>query len=235
MKTLKLVGGIFFLAGLAMLVGTVFLYSSQSNFIASAKTAQGQVIDMVRKESSDDGTTSYTYAPVVRFSDDRGLNQEFVNRNSSNPPSYSRGENVEVLYASENPGDAIIDDFWGRWGSVAILGGMGAIFSLVGGGISFWLIRQAQIKTWLRANGTQISVDFQSVERDTSITINGRHPYRVYGQGKNPFTGKLQQFPSEALWVDPTSELQGTKLKVFIDPSKPSRNLVDVDRFLDGD
>lgn len=235
MKIFKLVGGIFFIIGVAMLIGTGYFYSSQNDFIATAKSSQGEVIDLIRKESRDDGTTSYTYAPAVRFADDRGERQEFVSNHSSNPPAYSKGENVEVLYAPDNPGDAIIDDFWGRWGIVAILGGTGLIFSLIGGGLLFWMIRKAQIKQWLRENGTPISVDFYSVERDTSITVNGRHPYRVYAQGKNPFNGKLEQFPSEAIWVDPTTELQGTKLKVFIDPNKPSRHSVDVERFLDGD
>jgi hypothetical protein len=235
MKVVKLVGGIFFAIGLAMLIGTAYLFYSQNDFIATAKTAQGEVIDMIRRESRDDGTTSYTYAAVVRFSDDGGVSQEFVNRHSSNPPGYSKGEQVQVLYAPDNPGDAIIDDFWGRWGIVAILGFTGSIFSLVGGGLLFWFIRKAQIKKWLRANGTPISIDFYSVERDTSTTVNGRHPFCVVAQGKNPFTGKLEQFRSESIWVDPTAELQGTKMKVFIDPNKPSRHSVDVERYLDAD
>jgi hypothetical protein len=50
-------------------------------------------------------------------------------------------------------------------------------------------------------------------------------------QGKNPFSGKLEQFVSEDIWVDPTAELEGTKLRVFIDPNRPERHLVDIERF----
>jgi len=228
MKVLKLVGGIFLTIGLIKLGVAGYFYISQSDFIATAKSTQGQVIDMSRS-SDDDGDT---YAPVVRFTDDRGVTQEFVSRTSSNPPSYSRGEQVDLLYAPDNPGNAIIDDFFSRWGMVAILGGMGAIFSLVGGGMFFSQVRKAHIKKWLRSKGTAVSIDFYAVHRDTSLTVNGRNPFRVTAQGKNPFTGKLEQFISEAIWVDPTQELEGTKMRVYLDPNKPDRHSVDVERFL---
>ena len=231
MKVFKIVGGTFFTVGLAMLGGSGYSYSSQSDFLTTAKSARGEVIAMSRR-SSDDGDT---YAPVVRFTDDRGVAQEFVSRTSSNPPSYSRGEQIDILYAPDNPGDAIIDDFFSRWGLSSILGFMGLIFGGVGGGLLFWQLRKERIKKWLRAKGTPVSIDFYEVNRDTSTTVNGRHPFRVVAQGKNPFSGKLEQFLSEAIWVDPTEELRGSKLRVYLDPNRPDIHSVDVDRYLDAD
>ncbi len=229
MNVVKVVGGIFLAVGLAMLAGSIYLYSSQSEFLAIAKSTEGRVIDMSRQVSTDDDGTSYTYAAVVRFTDDNGTTHEFVNPNSSNPPSYSKGQTVPLLYAPDNPGNAFIDDFFGRWGVVVILGPMAAIFSLLGGALFFTQIYKARIRDWVRENGTPIIVDFLEVERDRSQAVNGRNPYRIVAQGKNPFNGKLEQFLSDAIWVDPTELMGNRKLRVFIDPNKPSRYSVDID------
>ncbi len=233
MNILKIIGGIFFVAGLAMLAGSSFSYASQKDFIASAKHAEGEVIDLLRKVSRDDDGDSITYSAVVRFTDDKAISHEFVNRVSSNPPGYSKGQDVDLLYAPDNPTDAIIDDFWGRWTMVAILTGMGSIFSLVGGTLFFSQIRADWIRRWLRANGTAFAVDFLEVERDLSQSMNGRHPYRIVAQGKNPFTGKLEQYLSGAIWVDPTEYMAGRKLRVLIDPNKPSHHMLDTDWLAD--
>lgn len=228
MNIIKTVGGIFLLVGLAMLAATNYLYFDQSDFIANAKEADGQVIDLIRKQQNDDGSTSTTYSAVVRFTDDQSVSHEFIDRVSSNPPRYSKGQDVHLLYEPENPANAIVDDFWGRWAMVAILGGMGGIFSLVGGAMFYWQIHLARTRKWLRANGTAFSVDFLEVERDLRQSVNGRNPYRVVAQGKNPFTGKIEQYLSEPIWVDPTEYIGNRKLRVFVDPNKPSRHMLDI-------
>lgn len=230
---IKTIGGIFLLVGLAMLAAASYLYLDQSDFIASAKAADGEVVDLIRKRQDDDGNTSYTYSAVVRFTDDRSVSHEFIDQISSNPPRYSKGQDVHLLYAPGNPTDAIVDDFWGRWAVVAILGCIGGIFSLVGGGLFYREIHKARTRQWLRENGTAFSVDFLEVERDRSQSLNGRNPYRVVAQGKNPFTGKLEQYLSESIWVDPTEYMFDRKLRVLVDPNKPSRHMLDIDWLAD--
>ncbi|MEH6715123.1 DUF3592 domain-containing protein [Parasphingorhabdus flavimaris] len=229
MNLFKTVGCIFLVVGLAMLAAASYLYVDQRGFIAGAKTADGQVIDLLRKRQDDDGSISYTYSAVIRFTDDRAVSHEFVDRVSSSPPRYSKGQEVDLLYAPENPADAIVDDFWGRWAIVVILSGIGAIFSLVGGTLFYREIYKGRTRTWLRENGTAFSVDFLEVERDRSQSLNGRNPYRVVAQGKNPFTGKLEQYLSDSIWVDPTEYMANRKLRVLVDPNKPSRHMLDID------
>jgi len=55
---------------------------------------EGTVTELIRVESSD----SITYKPVIEFNNQNGSLIEFTSSSSSNPPSYSRGETVEVLY-----------------------------------------------------------------------------------------------------------------------------------------
>jgi len=231
MRALKIVAGLILVAGLGMLAWSGNLYFQQNEFLASAKSADGQVVRLLREESNDGEGVTYVYAPVVRFTDRDGVPHEFVNPVASNPPGYFRGEKVQLLYAPSNPADAVIDDFFGRWGLSIVVGAMGLFFTLAGSATLVMGIRKTSMDRWLRDKGSAISVDFYAVNRDISRTVNGRHPFRVVAQGKNPFTGKLEQFVSEEIWVDPTAELEGTKLRVFIDPSQPERHLVDIERF----
>lgn len=233
MNLVKAVGGIFLLVGLMMLAATSYLYIDQNDFIADAKEAEGQIIDLVRKQQNKDGNTSYTYSALVRFTDDEAVTHEFIDRVGSNPPRYSKGQDVILLYAPDNPTDAIINDFWGRWAMVIIFGCLGTIFSSIGGGMYFWQVHKARTRLWLLKNGTAFSVDFLEVQRDLGQSMNGRNPYRVLAQGKNPFTGKLEQYLSKAVWIDPTEYLPDRKLRVLVDPNNSSRHMLDVEWLAD--
>ena len=63
--------------------------------------------------------------------------------------------------------------------------------------------------------------------------MNGAHPFRVAAQARDPRSGKLRRFDSEPIWVDPTDQLQGRKVRVLIDPARPEAYLVDLRRVVD--
>jgi len=126
-----------------MLVGTLFLLKNTTSFLATSITSQGTVIDMeTRRSSSSSGSgssskKSKTYAPVIRFTDKSGNSYSFTSSTSSNPPSYSIGESIEVLYNPVSPSDAKIKGFFSIWGGILILGILGIVF--FGIGISFFI------------------------------------------------------------------------------------------------
>ena len=107
MKALSIIKYLFTLVGMGMLLGTFFIYDNTRSFLSSAVKAEGTVIELVRSRSSD----STTYRPVVRFSLN-GQQLEFTSSSGSNPPGYSRGEKVEVLYTPTNTQDARINSFF---------------------------------------------------------------------------------------------------------------------------
>lgn len=115
--------------GIAMLAAALYWVQSTRHFLAQSSTAQGTVVALL-PEGRD-----IARAPVVRFVTANGDNIEFTSDTRSNPPGYTQGQRVEVLYHPDAPRDAKISDFGSLWGGPIALGCFGSIFLLVGGGI----------------------------------------------------------------------------------------------------
>jgi len=224
MKVVAITKVVFTLVGIGLLVGAVFAYRGTTSFLATAQSATGEVIDLLRARSSD----STTYKPMVRFVTASGQPVEFVSSVGANPPSYARGETVEVLYTPEAPQDARIKSFFSLWGVATVLGGVGCVFGAIGGGLwlAGWL--GGRKRAHLEAVGHPIQARLQGVERNTSVDVNGVHPYRVVSQWLNPETGEVHVFRSENLWYDPTPWLAREHITVLIAPGNPRQYLVDL-------
>lgn len=124
--------GIFGILGLGLLYLAYYLAEDTRRFVNHGVRVQGEVIELhFSRDSEGDGT----YRPEVKYRTPEGVEYRFISSNGSNPASFSRGEQVEVLYLPENPQDGRIDAFFSLWGGVLICGVMGAIFALVGAGV----------------------------------------------------------------------------------------------------
>ncbi len=226
MKTMRILSILFAVIGLGLLAGAIALTLNTRAFIATAKHAPGTVTELVPKRDKDDGSTTYT--PVVMFEADSGASVSFASSFSSNPPSYVVGERVEVLYAPGNPNEARINGFGSLWFGSMILGGLGTVFSTIGFGIVVASRLRKRKRDWLMAYGTEVQADFQSVERNTSLKVNGKSPWRIVAQWQNPESGRLHVFNSENLWFDPTKFVTTRQLKVLLDPKNSKRYHLDI-------
>ena len=225
MKTIALVKYLFSAVGLAMLAGALFWYQSVKSFVAGASVAQGTVVELLRSQS---GSDSPTYRPVVRFNAAGGQAVEFTSRAGSNPPSYRKGEQVEVFYKPADPQNAMINGFFSLWGGPSIVGGLGTVFFLIGGGIWLFTLLKGQRDDYLRTHGTPIQTKFQTVELNKSLTVNGSNPFRVVTQWQDPATSELHVFRSNNLWFDPSDYIKQRPITVFIEGSNPKKYLVDL-------
>lgn len=223
MKTLNILKYVFTLIGAGMLVGAVMSYSSTVSFIERATEASGTVIDLERSRSSD----STTYYPVVVFEDIRGREIEFRSRSGSNPPSFSRGERVSVFYEPSAPESARINSFFSLWGLPMILGGMGLVFGAIGGGMLLFGWKKSRSQAYLKDHGTEVLATFSSVEQNTSLTVNGRNPFRIVCQWQHPQTGELHVFRSDNLWFDPSNHIHQETVPVLVDEANLKRYWVD--------
>lgn len=139
MKIEKIVGLVFSVIGIGLLLGDIYAYKRTSRFIGNSEKAGGVVTELVKSYSGRSGSFgdsgmsgSPVYAPVVRFKTPDGREFEFKSAVSSNPPSYSAGDSVEVLYDKNNPASAEINGFFSLWFTVLILSFLGALFSGIG-------------------------------------------------------------------------------------------------------
>ena len=223
MKSLALITGGFSLGGLALLGGAFFSYSSTENFLSTAIATDGVVVELVRSRSSD----STIYRPVVEFQTPNGELVEFTSSSGSNPPSYSQGEAVKVLYQEGSPEQAKINGFFDLWGVPIIIGGIGSVFFLVGS--SFFAVSALRTRkiNRLKTYGSPVFAKFQSVKINRSFKVNGRNPYQILAHWQNPATSELHVFVSDNIWFDPTDYIDQDDIVVLIDKDNPSSYYVD--------
>jgi hypothetical protein len=133
-----------------------------------------------------------------------------------------------VLYLAASPQDAKINDTFSLWFGPMIVGGIGFLFFDIAVVIIIVGVLKGRKKEYLLEHGTPIETEFQSVELNSSFKVNGRSPYRIMSQWKNPVTSEIHVFESENLWFDPTDHINDNKIRVFIEQSNPRKYYVDV-------
>jgi hypothetical protein len=224
MKAIAVIKYIFLTFGLIILIGAFFLFADTKDFLKDAQTTHGKVIELIRSRTSD----SIVYMPVVEFETKEGSVVEFTSSAGSNPPSYSRGDIVEVLYRESSPEQAKIKSFFSLWGMATVFGIMGGIFFLIGLIIILVGFLKSRKNEYLKQNGIQIKAKFQSVAIDTSLQANGRSPHQIFAQWINPATNELHIFKSENIWFDPTEHIKSDELIVLIESGNPKNYYLDI-------
>lgn len=97
--------------GAIIMAGVGIWYAIVSwGFYSKGVKVQGTVVRLASSSDSD-GTT---YSPVFSYTVD-GQQYEYESVNSSNPPSYSVGDTVTLLYDPAKPERARQNSFWELW------------------------------------------------------------------------------------------------------------------------
>lgn len=127
---------VFLLVGIVLLTKAVRHAQRTRAFLTSARESTGEVIALEETPPQQPGADQdETYRPVVVFTAENGQRVRFESMASSNPPRYSVGDQVPVLYDPERPSDARIRSFHDLWFMPALLGGLGLAFTVVGAGL----------------------------------------------------------------------------------------------------
>ncbi len=227
-----------FLAGTGLIVISILIGMHVNNFRKNAISVQGTVIALAATKStpttSQDRTRSdrYTYSPVVRFITQRGKAIEFSSDTGTKKAAYKKGDTVEVLYLPSSPEKAKINDFLSLWMMPVVIGGIGLIFFALGSGIIIISKLKGRKNEYLKRNGTPVESDYQSVEKDSNITLGGKNPYKVITQWTDPSTSQTHTFKSDNIWYDPTDKIDRDKITVYMELNNPEIYYVDL-TFLD--
>jgi hypothetical protein len=115
-----------------LLAACAYGYKSTHDLLRSAHRSTGVVVDV----RGDPEGASY---PHVRFVDSIGQAHEFDSKLKSQPPRYSVGEQVSVLYLPDTPENARIEGFFELWLFPLITGVIGLSLSVAA--ILLWVFR----------------------------------------------------------------------------------------------
>ena len=190
---------IFAIVGALFIFGSIYSAFSTYKFLNSADIGFGEVIDLVESRSDD----STTYAPVVSFQTYNGHVYQFQSRVSSNPPAYSIGERVDVLYLESDPQDARINSFSSLWAVSLIFGVLGFIFFSVGTGILFFGLLKKQSNAKLIATGEKIITEYKGIEINERLSVNGRNPYNIITEWLDPESSKFTYLKAKTYGLTP--------------------------------
>ncbi len=219
-KITSLVGAIFFFLGIGILIGGIFEYKSNQQFLQSSQKSTGIVTDLILGDS--------VYYPVLQFRTLANKTIDFKSSVGSNPPSYRVGDTVEIYYNPTDPYSAKISDFWSNWFGVIITGFLGTIFTFLGGIFLGSMIRSSMKKKWLLQYGKRISSEFQKVEINESFSANGIHPYIIVSQWQDPETRTIHIFKSENIMYNPEKYITNKSIDVLVDPMNCKKYYTDI-------
>jgi hypothetical protein len=227
MKTVIRVGYVFALLGVVMLVLGVVFYDKKQSFVANSVITNGKVVDVEQRRSTDsDGYASYSYYPVCEFITADGRTILFTSGIGSNPSSYDVNEEVEIRYDPDNPQKASINSFFNIWMAPFILGLLGLIFLLVGISMILTRYKNRRKRERLMLEGTKITSKFSEVLKNTSITVNSKHPYQIITHYE--MNNELFVFKSENIWYNPAMYIDREEIDVWVNPMNMKKYYMDV-------
>lgn len=109
---------------------------------------------------------------------------------------------------------------------------IGLCLGTIGGGIVGYGRWSSKNEAQLKQHGRLVQADFQRVELNESLEINGSNPYRVVAQWHDGQSNQVHLFRSANLWFDPSNVIETKCIPVYIDPLKPSRYFMDLSLLL---
>ena len=117
----------FVIVGLGLLVVAAVLSLQTRSFMASAVATPGWVVGL---EPSHSGHA--TYYTVFAYADERGMPHTNRTDWAQNPPPFSIGSQITVLFPPSRPEAAQIKSFSALWLIPTVLWGFGLGFTVVG-------------------------------------------------------------------------------------------------------
>lgn len=218
--------------GLVPLLIACILFPGKLRFTVNAEKTDGQVVSMsyVRdiRMIGKPISGGRTLRPVVAFKTYDGQEIKFVSSFSSNPPKYSPGDRVGVLYQAENPQNAEVDTFFAVWGVIFILFLIGSVifgFALIILLVPYFAEKR---EAWFRVNGLPLSAEVSGIECNENVAVLSSHPYVIKAVWNDPAAGEEYLFTSRKIWFDPNEFIKDGRVTVFIDKSDRSKYCMDL-------
>lgn len=216
-KTISLVSYVFASLGVIFLGAAVYFLQNNLLFIRTSERAEG-IVTALEGETTKRAVVEYKVADKT-YTIYSSLN--------TNPPALLTGDQVAVLYPPDQPAAGRINEFFDFWFLPIFFSFTGFSFGGVGMGMIVRKRWRGHSIAQLQATGQRLSTKFQKVEENTSLTVNGEHPYRIVTQYKDP-SNEIHIFKSENLWFDPSDYIRQKEITVLVDPDNFKKYYMDV-------
>ena len=95
-------------------------------FLIRAVSAKGTIVGLNPVTNQEDGALNY--APVFKFIAEDGRTYTVTASFATNPPSFTVGQDIRVLYIKTNPAGAKLGYFWQLWFVAILCAGLGIFF-----------------------------------------------------------------------------------------------------------
>jgi hypothetical protein len=207
-------GLIFFSVGAGFSIGTLkdILYSEKST---------GEVIELV-----SDGHEYYS--PKIKFYLPSGKEIVYISQSNSNHPPVV-GKKLSLFYRKDNPNVVHLNTFSELYLFPIIFGGLGLISLSIGIGFFVRRYKQKHNLARLKHTGYQITANIESIKKDTTTSINGQSPYKIYATGQDFLKNKIRKFMSEEIWLNNLPQLMKDHqtIEIYIDRKNPKKYSMD--------
>lgn len=223
-KKNNLINIVFLLAGLGVLILGIFLQLSNNKFIKESVKTKATITKI---EKEYDGEDTRYYVEVSFDVDGRTHTGVLSEWNAT----MEEGGTTTVYYKKSNP-----DTFRGPTSNYIgyIVCGFGVIMVAVFAVSLIKKVKFKQLKNNLKTCGKRVDAKINSVNLDSSLTVNGVSPYIVSASYVDPTDKKLYTFNSEQIWFDPTPIIDNNMMEtipVYMDINDPTKYIVDIDEF----
>lgn len=120
------------------------------------------------------------------------------------------GINIDAIVNSPNSyGDVKMLPF--------IFGGLGAIFFIIGGAFVMSSIRKSRTIEILKEKGHYIYGVVTDIYVNSTVMVNGIHPFIVECEYEDDYTREKKRFRSEDLFFEPPNVI-GQQVRIYVDP-----------------
>ncbi len=139
------------------------------------------------------------------------------------------GDEIVVYISPKNPTEAIDKNTTSmlRLLMGGIFGGIGGLFLIIGIVFIMSVTKKKSLSRRLKETGYYIYAHIDFVDT-TGIRINNQPTFVIRCSYDNPYDGKTYKFKSEHIGFDPTMNIQGDTIRVYVDEKDYSKYYVDL-------
>jgi len=222
-KAGMMVGAIFFFVGAIFTTIAIIFYEHNSKIEKVETTGTITRIGDYHHRYDDEDETPDVY---VEYVVDGEIREARLNYYSS---TMHEGDSIVIYYEKGDPykissreSDMIF---------TYIFGGMGILYVILGGSFLIVVLVKTRKQKKLKETGEFVQADFVRVELNTTLTVNGKNPYRIVCEWFDPYNNIKKELKSENIFTDPQpiiTSLGITKFNVYIDPKNTKNYYMDI-------